>query len=109
MKQYVQKVTQVAALAGAALWMSVPAAHAAQGLYSVKALLGAEVYAMKGKHQEVGEVSNILLDERMTMTGVVITTGTVLGLGGKAVYVPVGRFTVKTEHPDQLNEVSYKV
>lgn len=109
MKQYIQKATLVAVLVGAPLLISIPSAQAAQGLYSAKALMGAEVYTMKGKHQEVGEVSNILLDERMKMTGVIITTGSILGLGGKAVYVPVGRFSVKTEHPDQLAEVSYKV
>ncbi|WP_322629085.1 PRC-barrel domain-containing protein [Halothiobacillus sp.] len=109
MKQFIQKAALVTVLAGTSLFMSVAPAQAAQGLYSAKALMGAEVYTMKGKHQEVGEVSNILLDERMKMTGVIITTGAILGLGGKAVYVPVGRFSVKTEHPDKLDEVSYKV
>lgn len=84
-------------------------AEAAQGLYSAKSLMGAEVYAMQGKHQEVGEVSNILLDENMKVTGVIVTTGAVLGLGGKDVYVPTGRFSVKTEHAAKLNDVSYKV
>ncbi|ANJ67583.1 hypothetical protein A9404_09430 [Halothiobacillus diazotrophicus] len=109
MNTMIQKTTIAVALCGAIAFTVSPLADAAEGLYSTKALMGAEVYVADGKHREIGEVSNIFLDENMRVAGVVVTTGAVLGLGGKDVYVPAGQFSVKTEHATQLNGVAYKV
>lgn len=87
----------------------VPLAEAAQGVYSTKALLDAHVYTMKGKKQDVGEVDNVVLDERMHVDGIIVTTGSLLGMGGKKLYIKAGQFKVKTHHADKLDDVSYKV
>lgn len=99
---------------GAALILSstmtlVPLAEAAQGVYSTKALLDANVYSMTGQKQEVGEVDNVVLDENMHVNGIIVTTGSLLGMGGKQLFVKVGQFTVKTSHSDNLADISYKV
>lgn len=109
MNTMVHKTIITAAFCSAIAFTVSPLADAAEGLYSTKALMGAEVYAAQGKDREIGAVSNIFLDENMKVAGVVVTTGAVLGLGGKDVYVPAGQFSVRTEHAARLNGVTYKV
>ncbi len=83
-------------------------AIAADGLYSADELMDANVYDSTG--EEVGEVENILLGNDMSIHGLVVKTGDVLGLGGREVFVERGTFTVRTENRDgDFDDIDYKV
>ncbi len=69
--------------------------QAAQGLYSSRDLIDADVYDSNG--EEVGEVENILMDDNMSLHSLVIKTGDVLGLGGRDVVAERGTFTLRME------------
>jgi len=89
--------------------MPLSAAQAAQGLYSMKALIDAPVYAA-GRDKPIGEVDNVIVDEQMKITGIVIDTdGDIAGLDGRELYVEVGRFSVETINGGNVNSVRYRV
>lgn len=81
---------------------------AAEGLYSAKDLIDADVYDRTG--EEIGEVQDILLGNDMSVHALVIKTGDVLGMGGTDVIAERGSFTVKTEKDDSaFGDVDYQV
>jgi sporulation protein YlmC with PRC-barrel domain len=90
-------------------WLFVPLAQAAQGLYSMKALMDAPVYA-EGHAKSIGEVDNIIVDEQMKITGIVIDVDdTASSMDGKKLFVQTGLFRLKTERDTQLDDVRYSV
>ncbi|MEH6560785.1 MAG: PRC-barrel domain-containing protein [Marinobacter sp.] len=85
-------------------------AAATEGLYSVEALLDADVYDADG--QEIGEVEDILLSDDMSIHSLIIETGSVLGLGGREVVAERGTFTVRVELEDDnkaFDDIDYEV
>jgi sporulation protein YlmC with PRC-barrel domain len=85
-------------------------AAATEGLYSVEALLDADVYDADG--EEIGEVEDILLSDDMSIHSLIIETGSVLGLGGREVVAERGTFTVTVEQKDDseaFDDIDYEV
>jgi sporulation protein YlmC with PRC-barrel domain len=85
-------------------------AAATEGLYSVEALLDADVYDADGK--EIGEVEDILLSDDMSIHSLVIETGSLLGLGGREVVAERGTFTVRVEQEkdrESFDDIDYEV
>lgn len=85
-------------------------AVAAEGLYSVEALLDADVYDIDGK--EIGEVEDILLSDDMSVHSLIIETGSLLGLGGREVVAERGTFTVRIEQDqdsETFDDIDYEV
>lgn len=83
-------------------------AIAAEGLYSADELMDASVYDSTG--EEIGEVENILLGDDMSIHGLIVKTGDVLGLGGREVVAERGTFTVRTEDGgDDFDDVDYQI
>ncbi len=85
------------------------AAQAADSLYSMKALMDAKVVAA-GNPETVGEVENVIVDQGMTISGLVIEMDHgVTDVGGQSLYVARGKFWVQTEHEGSLDQVRYFV
>lgn len=61
-------------------------------------VVGKTVIGEKG--QQVGEVSDVLVDKNGKVAGLVMQRGETLGVGGKSVIVPWGRFAMQG---DQLS------
>ncbi|MFP4263969.1 MAG: PRC-barrel domain-containing protein [Halomonas sp.] len=74
--------------------------HDPQGLYSAEDILDADVYLNDDPEERVGEVEDILLDEAMQVTALVVESGSVLGLGGRDIIVESGQFTLNTQRDD---------
>lgn len=99
----------IAALAGGlALGAQAQSAHEPQGLYSAKDIFDAHVYLASDPDERVGEVDDILFDEAMQVTALVVESGSVLGLGGRDVIVESGRFTLIT-HVDDDGDTEHRV
>ncbi|MCD1588215.1 PRC-barrel domain-containing protein [Halomonas sp. IOP_14] len=77
--------------------MSAHAQNEPQGMYSADDILDAEVYFAGGSGEEIGDVDDILFDEEMRITAIVIESGSVLGLGGREIVVDTDYFTLETE------------
>ena len=77
--------------------MSAHAQNEPQGMYSADDILDAEVYFAGGSGEEIGDVEDILFDEDMRITAIVIESGSVLGLGGREIVVGTDYFTLETE------------
>ncbi|WP_197038390.1 PRC-barrel domain-containing protein [Billgrantia saliphila] len=75
-------------------------AKAAQGLYSADDIIGADVYLQSDPDEDVGDVSNILLDDEQKVSKVVITTGEILGMGGREIVADVEELSLETERDD---------
>ncbi len=101
-------------LAGAvAVTLSQPllAETAPEGLYSMDALIGADVFLTTDRNREVGEVEDVLVAENMKVHGLVIELDDGLDDVDDDDYrfVEVQRFSVATRSGDQLDHVSYAV
>ncbi|WP_407275188.1 hypothetical protein [Halothiobacillus sp. DCM-1] len=84
-------------------------ANAADSLYSMKALMDAKVVAA-GNSATVGEVENVIVDQGMTIAGLVIEMDHGVGdVGGRSLYVERGKFWVQTEREGSLDKVRYLV
>ncbi len=80
----------------------------AQGLYSSKDLLGAEVFDANG--DEVGNVEDILLSNDMGLYSIVVQTNEFLGIGERDVIVQRGNFTVRSvDESPVFGDVNYNV
>ncbi|MCA1769479.1 MAG: PRC-barrel domain-containing protein [Halomonas sp.] len=91
----------IATLAGGlAFGAQAQPAYEPQGLYSAEAILDADVYLTRDPDERVGEVEDILFDEAMQVTALVVESGSVLGLGGREFIVESGRFTLITHYDD---------
>ncbi len=90
-------------------WLFTPLAQAAQGLYSMKALMDAPVYA-EGHSKAIGEVDNVIVDDQMKITGIVIDVDdSASTMDGKKLFVKTGTFRLKTERDVQLDDVRYAI
>lgn len=52
--------------------------------------------------EDIGTVTDLLIDQDNRVVGVVVTTGGVLGLGGKEVAVPLDRVTFQMQDEQQI-------
>lgn len=103
---------RVIQMLGVALLLGVsefPAAQAAQGLYSMKALVGAPVFT-SDREKAVGDVDNVLVNEQMKVVGLVVEIDDDIGnLDGKKLFVKSGRFRLVTQNGGQVDSVRYQV
>ncbi|WP_075881551.1 PRC-barrel domain-containing protein [Vreelandella massiliensis] len=85
----------VALLSGVAF-----SAHAApnqpQGMYSADDIMDAEVYLEGDTNESIGEVDDILLNEAMKVSSLVVESGDVLGLGGREIVIHSDYFRLET-------------
>ncbi|WP_081137736.1 PRC-barrel domain-containing protein, partial [Halomonas sp. BC2] len=79
-----------------------------QGMYSAEDILDADVYFAGGSGEEIGEVENILFDEEMRITALVIESGSVLGLGGREIVVGTDHFTLET-HTEADGDTEHRI
>ncbi len=89
----------IAALAGS-LALGAQAAEepsAPQGLYAADDILGSDVVLADAPEEDVGSVENLLLDDDMRVTAIVVKSGAVLGLGGREVVVEAEQFRLESE------------
>lgn len=85
-------------------------AAATEGLYSVDALMDADVFDAAG--EEIGEVEDILLSDDMSIHSLIIETGAVMGMGGREVVAERGTFTVRVEQEENreaFDDIDYEV
>ncbi|MBR2513862.1 MAG: PRC-barrel domain-containing protein [Halomonas sp.] len=109
--------TAVSTVLLGSLAFGAQASNQPQGMYSADDILDAEVYFADGSDEEIGEVDDILFDDDMRITALVIESGTVLGLGGREIVVGTDYFTLEThtegdgdtEHRVMLNATSEEV
>ncbi|ATH78018.1 PRC-barrel domain-containing protein [Halomonas sp. NyZ770] len=79
-----------------------------QGMYSAEDILDADVYFAGGSGEEIGEVENILFDEEMRITALVVESGAVLGLGGREIVVGTDHFTLET-HTEADGDTEHRI
>jgi sporulation protein YlmC with PRC-barrel domain len=79
-----------------------------QGMYSADDILDAEVFFADGSEEEIGEVDDILFDEEMRISALVIESGDVLGLGGREVVVEADQFTLET-HTENDGDTEHRI
>jgi hypothetical protein len=84
---------------------------APEGLYSMDALIGADVFLATDDNREAGEVEDVLVAENMQVHGLVIELDDDLdGIDDDDCrFVEADRFTVATRAGDRLDRVSYAV
>lgn len=97
------------ALIAGGLTLGGTAMAAPQGLYSTEELNDADVYLTSDRSDDIGEVEDVLLDERMRVHALVIDTGNLLDLGEKQYVIETGNFTVETRNGDDLDDLEYAV
>ncbi|GAB2722087.1 PRC-barrel domain-containing protein [Halomonas garicola] len=83
-----------------------------QGMYSADNILDADVYVVNGSGDPIGEVEDILFDEEMKVSALVVESGEVLGLGGRELVVGSNYFTLETyteQDDDDINDTEHRV
>lgn len=78
------------------LAFDVQASTEPQGMYSADDIMDAEVFFVGGSGEEIGEVEDILFDEEMRISALVVESGAVLGLGGREIVINTDQFTLET-------------
>ncbi len=116
MRLDIQMTFRNPSLAGlAAALLAIPAVALAEdepeGLYSMDALIGAEVFLAAEDNREAGEVKDVLVAENMKVHGLVVELDDSLdGVGDDDHrFVEVQQFSVATRAGDRLDRVSYAV
>ncbi|WP_348761881.1 hypothetical protein [uncultured Salinisphaera sp.] len=95
---------------GATKSMQSHAQNKAQGLYSTSHLMDAAVYASGDSKKSVGEISDVLLGNGMTVKSFVIETQGKMGLGGgKSYVVDPSDLKVETLGSDHASKPNYKI
>ena len=79
-----------------------------QGMYSAEDILDADVFFANGSGEEIGDVDDILFDEEMRISALVIESGAVLGLGGREIVVDTDNFTLET-HTESDGETEHRI
>ncbi|GGY07958.1 hypothetical protein GCM10007160_39250 [Litchfieldella qijiaojingensis] len=89
----------IAALAGSLALgaQAVEEPGALQGLYAADDILGSDVFLADDPEEDVGSVENLLLDDDMRVTAIVVKSGEVLGMGGRGVVVEAEQFRLESE------------
>lgn len=90
------------------LAMNAQAQTEPQGMYSADDILDAKVYFVGGSGDEIGEVDDILFDEEMRITALVVESGTTLGLGGREIVVDTDHFSLET-HNETDGDVEHRI
>lgn len=67
-----------------------------QGMYAADDILDANAYIVNGSGEPIGEVDDILFDEQMKVSALVVESGQVLGLGGREMVVGTDYFALET-------------
>ncbi|MWJ27108.1 PRC-barrel domain containing protein [Halomonas sp. ZH2S] len=67
-----------------------------QGLYSAEDILDADVFFAHNVDEEIGEVEDILFDDAMSISALVIESGDILGLGGREIVIEPEYFKLET-------------
>ncbi|GAA3900437.1 hypothetical protein GCM10022228_08670 [Halomonas cibimaris] len=83
-----------------------------QGIYSADSIMEADVYIVNGSDKPIGEVEDILLDEQMKVSGLVVESGDILGLGGRELVVATPYFSLQTyadKEDDDVNRTEHRV
>lgn len=68
-----------------------------QGMYSADEIMDADVYLESNPNEEIGDVDDILLNEDMQVSALVVESGAVLGLGGREIVVDTDYFSLETD------------
>ncbi|RUR33356.1 PRC-barrel domain containing protein [Vreelandella andesensis] len=104
--------TILTTLMGTALISSVAsnvhASNAPQGMYSADDILDADVFFAGGSGEEIGEVEDILFDEDMRVSALVVESGSVLGLGGREIVINTDQFTLET-HTQSDGDTEHRI
>ena len=83
-----------------------------QGMYAADDILDANAYIVNGSGDPIGEVDDILFDEQMKITALVVESGKVLGLGGRELVVGTDYFSLETyteEDDDGERDTDHRV
>ncbi|MGM0517985.1 MAG: PRC-barrel domain-containing protein [Pseudomonadota bacterium] len=101
----------IAATLSAPLFSPAFAQGEPEGLYSMDALVGSEVFLVTDDNREVGEVEDVLVAENMRVHGLVVELDEDFTASGddEHRFVEVDQFTVATRAGDRLDRVSYAV
>ncbi|WP_301584513.1 PRC-barrel domain-containing protein [Halomonas alkaliantarctica] len=100
--------TAISAAFLSSLAFGVQASTEPQGMYSADNILDAEVFFNGGSGEEIGEVEDILFDEEMRISALVIESGAVLGLGGREIVVNSDQFTLET-HTESDGDTEHRI
>jgi len=90
------------------LAFGVQASTEPQGIYSADDILDAEVFFVGGSDEKIGEVEDILFDEEMRISALVIESGAVLGLGGREIVINTDQFTLET-HIESDGDTEHRI
>ncbi|WP_136069046.1 PRC-barrel domain-containing protein [Modicisalibacter radicis] len=99
----------LATLTAGALSFGGLAWSAPQGLYSADELTDADVFSKSNPSEDIGDVEDVLLDENMKVSGLVIDTGNLLDMGSKQYVIRTGDFSVETQNGNDLENIEYRV
>ncbi|SNY99054.1 PRC-barrel domain-containing protein [Halomonas sp. hl-4] len=94
-KSIITTAVSAALLSGVAF--NANASDEPQGMYSADDLMDAEVYLEGDTNEEIGDVDDILLNEDMKVSALVVESGSVLGLGGREIVVDTDYFSLETD------------
>ncbi len=67
-----------------------------QGLYSAEDILDADVFFANNMDEEIGEVDDILFDDDMSISALVVESDAILGLGGREIVIEPEYFKLET-------------
>ncbi|WP_447555543.1 PRC-barrel domain-containing protein [Vreelandella sp. EE22] len=90
------RLTAISTALLAGMAFNAQASQEPQGVYSAEDILDADVYFTNGSGEAIGEVDDILFDDDMRITALVVESGAVLGLGGREIVVSTDNFTLET-------------
>ncbi|WP_433924731.1 PRC-barrel domain-containing protein [Vreelandella sp. 21] len=90
------------------LAFGVQASTEPQGMYSADDIMDAEVFFAGGSGEEIGEVEDILFDEEMRISALVIESGAILGLGGREIVINTDQFTLET-HTESDGDTEHRI
>ncbi|QNI03716.1 PRC-barrel domain-containing protein [Halomonas sp. SH5A2] len=68
-----------------------------QGMYSADDIMDADVYLEGDTNEDIGDVDDILLNEDMQVSALVVESGSILGLGGREIVVDTDYFSLETD------------
>ncbi|SDO11325.1 PRC-barrel domain-containing protein [Vreelandella arcis] len=94
-KSIITTAVSAALLSGVAFSANA-ASSEPQGMYSADDIMDADVYLEGNPNEEVGDVDDILLNEEMKVSSLVVESGSVLGLGGREIVVNADYFSLET-------------
>lgn len=84
-----------------------------QGMYAAEDILDANAYIVNDSGDPIGEVEDILFDEQMKVSALVVESGKVLGLGGREIVVGTDYFALETytekDDDDDARETEHRV